>query len=353
MKQPKLTQYSISIILLILSLPLAFANPIEQLFQVIAFDPSYIYNLAPGFIDLILLMMFFVGISMKILTDRIGKKAAIAFGFMLAIGLSVWMITNGISLVSFGPVWLGIILFIMAYMIYYIVLQLVQPPETHRFMAASLAYIIIYPMYKVAVPNFFSWLEQSQNQFNFPLIALFDLLWWGLVIYLVTTLIRSMLPAPGATPAPLPGAPTAPTIPGRHPPTPPAPVPPVNLRDLMDYIQHLENAVNDHHRHLEVFVRACQNIIARRGLPPTDRLHMTRVAAFRALGNLYTPATRNHPLFLGEQHFRDMLNHINNHPHVAMLDAAQRTRITNAITAFQANYNTKLTTVTNTIGAIT
>jgi hypothetical protein len=279
MKKTHTKKAGFASLFVLLSLPFVFANPIEQFFNIIAFNPVSVYESSRGFIDLILFIMFFVGISMKLLTERIGKKAAIAFGFMLAVGLSVWMMMRGITLASFGPVWMGVILFIMAYMIYYLAYQLIQPPETHRFLAAALAYVLIYPMYKVAAPEFFDWLRQIDAQF--PVSPLLDLLWWGLVIYLVVTLIRSMLPTTSATPAAI-----APRIGGGGGGGGTTPVHPnPDLVNLHNSIRRYSQMQIDYTQAVQQFIGTAQQIhLARSATPPT----ITQDEAYRRLRNAYS-----------------------------------------------------------------
>lgn len=71
--------------------------------------------------DSIIALLIFVGLSMRILSNRIGKPAAIGIGLALAVGLVAWMQSQSWSFKELGPYALFLLIIGLTYMVYWVV----------------------------------------------------------------------------------------------------------------------------------------------------------------------------------------------------------------------------------------
>jgi DNA repair exonuclease SbcCD ATPase subunit len=134
-------------------------SPIEQLFETIRFDPVQVYGANPWFIDLILFLIFFIGLTNFILAERIGKPASVAFGLMLAVGLNYWMGSIGKNLASFGSIFALAFVGIMIILLYHLLNA--TPLHGHPWVINSLTYLAAFLALMTLGSMVWDWLGQA------------------------------------------------------------------------------------------------------------------------------------------------------------------------------------------------
>jgi predicted nucleic acid-binding Zn-ribbon protein len=114
------------------------ASPIEQLFETLRFDPQAIYGNG-WFVDLILFLVFFIGLTNRILGERLGKPAAVGFGLMMAVGLNIYMASLGKNLASFGGIFALAFVAIMIILLYHLLNA--TPLHSHPWVVNALTFL--------------------------------------------------------------------------------------------------------------------------------------------------------------------------------------------------------------------
>ncbi len=171
-----------------------------NLFTVIAIDPfsplfgltslADLYAFAPGFIDSILYLVFFVSLSLFALTkfyrdkwdgiNKEGKTVAVVLGIVLAISASIWSSNSGFSLASLSFlaafVFLGFIFLFLHY-----ILKMFLGRN-----AKFATYILVYFIAFLTFPAFGDWLNNNAGW----LMIILSLLFLISLIALITAFVR-------------------------------------------------------------------------------------------------------------------------------------------------------------------
>ena len=173
-----------------------------NLVNVLAIDPfspffgltslAELYASAPGFIDSILYLVFFISLSLFALTkfyrdkwgetNKQGKTVAIVLGIALAIAASIWSSTSDFSLASLG--FLSALMFLGFIFLFLHNILNVFLGRNSKFAT----YIIIYFIAFLTFPAFGEWLGENANW----LMVIMSLLFLISVIALVTSFLKGV-----------------------------------------------------------------------------------------------------------------------------------------------------------------
>lgn len=173
---------------LLLTATSVYANVLDTIgvaFGLVDFHRFYIQY--ANFIDFILLVIFFGTLARQMLEQRLGKKASVAIGIILGLSSAIFLANMGLTLASFGGVGMGVFLIILGVLLYKLVSGLFAgspPTVAGRVAAGFLAFVVIYFLFKGAVPEFFNWLENTAYQLVewLDALAIFGvvyLIFWG------------------------------------------------------------------------------------------------------------------------------------------------------------------------------
>jgi hypothetical protein len=299
---------------LFICLPAAFAFFLDPVFQSLSLvDLPGFYIRFAYFIDTILYMILFGAISIKILKERLSKKAAVVVGIVLGISLELFFYNRGITLVAFGPIAVAIFLFILAVSLYYVVKAMTSHGDDK--LGAWMAYVIILPLFMGTVPEFFDWMKDGGAYIG-ALYGLMMLLWVVGLIYIIVRLFTAMNWPGGGTPS------TPPT--GSTPPGTTTPPTITGTGDIEQKIEDLRVLVRNYSREVMQIHRIADRQVPHRGAaaPATRRL--------ATLGRAMTQLRRNDI----EQNINTQTSDILNDPHFANLDRAQKRLFQQAIHDF-------------------
>ncbi|RMF55119.1 hypothetical protein D6745_03115 [Candidatus Woesearchaeota archaeon] len=136
----------------------AATNWLTDIFQDASFDPAELYKDYGPFIDFVIYLIIFIGLTRTVF-DRVygtkgGSKAiSIGLGIAMSIGLSVW---GKFRIGDFGPI-VALILILLVGIVLFNLLR----KAGLGIGSAAFAFLIVYFILKGALPDVFVWLEQK------------------------------------------------------------------------------------------------------------------------------------------------------------------------------------------------